>query len=42
MSDERIDSKDDDDISFQVGAGLGAVGAAVLGPVVQVWNKSRF
>ena len=41
MSDERIDSKDDD-ISFQVGAGLGAVGAAVLGPVVQVWKKSRF
>ena len=39
--DRRINLKDDD-ISLQVGAGLGAVGAAVLGPVVQVSNKSRF
>ena len=38
--DRRINLKDDD-ISLQVGAGLGAVGAAVLGPVVQVSNKSR-
>ena len=29
----------DDDIYSQVGAGLGAVGAAVLGPVVQVFKE---
>ena len=36
----RIGRKDDN-VSLQVGAGLGAVGAAVLGPVVQVWKITQ-
>ena len=39
--DEAIGSKDND-IYSQVGAGLGAVGAAVLGPVVQVIGINQF